>query len=449
MNSKRKRKMIKSELPGFHRLRQPERCQRIADIAGLRLAETRVLSGEKGLTATQADTMVENVLGVMGVPLSLCPNLRINGEDVLVPMAIEEPSVVAAASFAAKLLRTGDGIQTRVSPPLMIGQIQLLDVPDAQAAEVAILQARKELLAKSNAMDPWLVAAGGGAVDVEVRHLPPLNASDPVGPMVVVHLIVDVRDAMGANAINTMCEGLAPSLEELTGGRVRLRILSNLTDKRTVVATGHVPFELLKGKGGTSPYDLAKGIEEASVFAERDSYRATTHNKGIMNGVDAVLLAFGQDWRAVEAGAHAFAGRSGHYSALAKWRVGAKGLDGHLEIPMAVGTIGGITCIHPTVKVAYRIAKLKGASDLASIAAAMGLAQNLAALRALAAEGIQYSHMRMHARKVAAEAGAVEHEVENVARCIAEQGALDLATACAALKQHRAPEAIATQQGRG
>jgi len=423
-----------SELSGFHRLTLEDRRARLAKVIGLSERELDVLSADGGLTDEQANRMVENVLGVMSLPLGLCVNLRVDGRDCLVPMAIEEPSVVAAASFAAKLLRAGGGVTCEVTPPHMVGQIQLLDVPDAAVAEGRVLDAKAELLALANEGHPSLVAAGGGAIDVEVHHLAPLaetegRFADPCGPMMIVHVVVDVRDAMGANAINTMCERLAPRILELTGGRDGLKILTNLTDRRMVRARGRVPFAALEGRGCDSPAELARGIEEASVFAERDPYRAATHNKGIMNGVDSVLLAFGQDWRAVEAGAHAFAARSGRYTALARWRVDGESLVGELEMPLAVGTVGGVARIHPTVKVARRVAHVNAAAELAAVTAAVGLAQNLSALRAMVAEGIQRGHMRMHARNVAVEAGASGELVHEVAERIAARRNVSLAAA--------------------
>jgi hydroxymethylglutaryl-CoA reductase len=429
--------MTSSELSGFYRLEVSDRRAQLAELTGLSDADVATLSADQGLSDEQANRMVENVLGVMGLPLGLCVNLRINGHDCLVPMAIEEPSVVAAASFACKLFRAAGGITTEVSPPHMIGQIQLLEVPDPDAAESALYAARDELIAEANAGHPQLVAAGGGAIDLEVHHLAPLGSDDPVGAMLVAHLVVDVCDAMGANAINTMCERIAPRVAELSRGRVGLRILSNLTDRRRVIARGSIPLSALAGRGKESPEELARGIVEASVFAERDPYRAATHNKGIMNGVDSVLLAFGQDWRAVEAGAHAFAARHGRYTALARWRVRGEALHGELEIPMAVGTVGGVSGVHPTVKVTRKVACISAASELASIAAAIGLAQNLGALRALAAEGIQRGHMRLHARNVAAEAGATGDAIDEVAALLAERGTVSVAAAREALLQRK------------
>jgi len=426
-----------SELPGFYRLDLPRRRAELAERAGLTLAEQRVVSGEAGLDGELADHLVENALGTFGLPLGLCVNLRVDGRDRLVPLAIEEASVIAAASHGAKLLRSGEGIGTVVGPAVQIGQVQLLEVPDPVAATRAILDARPELLQQANAGDPLLVRLGGGAQDLEVRHLPPDGPADPVGPMLIVHLLVDVRDAMGANLVNTMCERLAGPLARLAGGRARLRILSNLADRRLVRAVGRVPLALLAGKGEASPAALARGIEEASVFAGRDPYRAATHNKGIMNGVDAVLLAHGQDWRAVEAGAHAYAARAGRYTALARWRVAEGELVGELALPLCVGVVGGATAAHPFIPIARKIGGIISAAELSSCVAAVGLAQNLAALRALAAEGIQRGHLRAHARTVALAAGARGPEVAAVATALADAGELSAAAAGAELRRRR------------
>jgi hydroxymethylglutaryl-CoA reductase len=429
-----------SLLPGFYRLSLAERRALLA-ARGVPTDVLRSLGGDPGLGFEGANRMVENALGVLELPLGVCANLLVDGRDRLAPMAVEEPSVIAAASHAARLLRAGGGVTTQVTPPLMIGQVQLLDVPDLDGAARALLAARPALLARADAVDPPLVAAGGGARELAVRHLPPVEADDPVGPLLVVHLLVDVRDAMGANAVNTMCEALAPALERLTGGRARLRILSNLADRRTVVAEGRVPLTTLGAAGAAGGAaggaDVARGIVEASVFAERDPYRAATHNKGILNGVDAVLVALGQDWRAVEAGAHAFAARDGRYTALARWRVRGEALHGRLELPMAVGVVGGVVRVHPTVQAALRLAEVTSAAELSALAAAVGLAQNLGALRALAAEGIQRGHMRLHARNVAAEVGARGDEVERVAQRLADGGRVSRDAAAAVLAELR------------
>lgn len=424
--------MNKSELPGFYKLTMQERYRRL----GLDTSAIKTLQGQTGLGIDQANQMVENALGILSLPFGVCVNLRVDGRDRRVPLAIEEPSVIAAASHAAKLLRAEKGMITKATEPIMIGQVQLMDVANCEEARDKIFASKKDLIALANKPHDNLIAAGGGAIDIELNKLTPVD-DDPLGDMLIVHLVVNVQDAMGANLINSMCERLAPKLEELSGGRARLRILSNLTDRRTVNVKGKIPFSLLEGRGCDSGEELARGIEEASVFAERDPYRAATHNKGIMNGVDGVLLAFGQDWRAVEAGAHAFAARDGRYTALARWRVKDGYLSGEMELPIAVGIVGGVAKVHPTVQVAKDIAEITSATDLACLTAAVGLAQNLGALRALAAEGIQHGHMRLHARNVAVEAGANHDEVALVAAKIAERGKIDLAAAKIALKELR------------
>ncbi|MBI5500367.1 MAG: hydroxymethylglutaryl-CoA reductase, degradative [Deltaproteobacteria bacterium] len=374
-----------------------ERLRRVAAGRGLSAAECAALAAG-GLGIDDADRLIENVVGLHALPLGVALHLVVNGRRRLVPMAIEEPSVVAGLSNAAKMLAAGGGVESTASAPLMISQVQLMDVPDPEAAARVVLDARVALLAACDAADPALVGAGGGARDVQVRRLDPAGPGDPLGPMLVVHLVVDVREAMGANAVNTMAERVAPELERLTGGRACLRILTNLADRRTVAARGRVPLGAL-ARGGFAGEDVARGIEAASVFAERDPYRAATHNKGIFNGIDALLLATGQDWRAVEAGGHAFAARGGRYGPLSVWRVRAGMLEGELTMPMAVGLIGGAVRAHAGVRAALGILGAAGAADLAEVAAAVGLAQNLAALRALASEGIQAGHMRLHRRK--------------------------------------------------
>lgn len=375
-----------------------ERLRRLADEAGLTEAEREALA-TGGLETPAADRMIENVVGRLALPLGVGLHLVVNGRARRVPMAIEEPSVVAGLSNAAKMLAAGGGVTATATDALMIGQVQLVAVPDLDAAEKAVLAARDDLARLCAEADPALAKLGGGLRDLAVRRLDPHGPDDPLGPMLVVHLVVEVLDAMGANAVNTMAERAAPELERRTGGRARLRILSNLADRRTVTAAGRVPFAAL-AREGFSGEDAARGIEEASVFAERDPYRAATHNKGIMNGIDALLIATGQDWRAVEAGAHAWAARDGKYGPLSRWRVGTDGmLHGALTLPMAVGVVGGAVRAHAGVRAALRLAGVERARDLAELAAAVGLAQNLAALRALAAEGIQRGHMRLHARK--------------------------------------------------
>ena len=402
--------MPSSRLPEFYKLPPAKRVARLQEFAGLTDDEAATLQRADALTLAQADKMIENVVGVYGLPLGIATNFLINGRDYLVPMAIEEPSVVAAASHAARLLRDG-GITAIASAPLMIGQVQLVHIADPHGAAAAILAAKDEVLALANQQDPLLVSVGGGAKDIEVRVL----EHTAVGPMVVVHLIVDVRDAMGANAVNTMAEAVAPRLAEIARGEFRLRIISNLADKRLVRARGVVPQESL-ATSTLAGEQVVQGIVEAAAFAAADPYRAATHNKGIMNGIDAVVMATGNDWRAVEAGAHAYAARSGRYTSLSTWERDAAGnLVGTLELPLAVGIVGGATKVHPTARVALKVLGVKTARELAEVMAAVGLAQNLAALRALATEGIQRGHMELHARQMAIAAGATGELVDVVA----------------------------------
>jgi hydroxymethylglutaryl-CoA reductase len=389
--------MTASKEAGLRELTPAQRVQRLAPRAGLTDEDRRAL-GSGGLDLDAADRMLENVVGLLALPVGVATHLVVNGRERVVPLALEEASVVAGLSHAGKLLAAGGGIESTAGPSLMIGQVQLVDVPDIDRASRAVEAARPELLATCNGADRILVGLGGGVRELELRRLDPAGDDDPCGPMLVVHFLVDVRDAMGANAVNTMAECVAPQLERLTGCRARLRILSNLADRRTVTARGRVPFAALE-RGGVPGADTARGIQEASVFAERDPYRAATHNKGIMNGIDGLMLATGQDWRAVEAGAHAYAARSGRYAPLSRWRVREDGLAGELTLPMAVGVVGGAIRSHGTVRAALKLLGAETARDLAEVAAAVGLAQNLAALRALAAEGIQAGHMKLHARK--------------------------------------------------
>ncbi|MCB9642478.1 MAG: hydroxymethylglutaryl-CoA reductase, degradative [Myxococcales bacterium] len=413
-----------SAIPNFYKLSLQERREKLAEVLDLDEKAQEGLWGAQPLSIEKAEQMVENVIGLMSQPLGVCVNLQLNGRDHLVPMAVEEASVVAAASHAAKLLRAGGGIQAESTAPLMIGQIQLCDVPDIDHAIAQIEAQREALLQQAASMDPRLVEVGGGPRELHLRRLDPMEQDDPLGPMLIAHLVVDVRDAMGANAINTMCEGIAPRLAELSGGHSRLRILSNLADRRLVTVRGRIPFEAFCKKGQSIEHGeaVALGIQEASVFAERDPYRAATHNKGIMNGIDAVLVATGQDYRAVEAGAHAYASQKGRYTALSRWRVRDGALHGEMTLPMAVGIVGGVIRVHPTAQAALKIMQVSTAQELAQIAAAVGLAQNLAAIRALANEGIQQGHMRLHSRNIAAEIGAVGAEIDRVATIMSQRG---------------------------
>jgi hydroxymethylglutaryl-CoA reductase len=376
------------------------------------------LSGAAGLTSGQADHMIENAVGVFGLPLGVAMNFVVNGREVLVPMAIEEPSVVAGASFMAKLARAGGGFKAASSEPQMIAQLQVLDLKDPDEARRRLLDHQAEILAEVDQVDPVIAGLGGGARDLEARIL----RETAVGPMLIVHLVVDVRDAMGANAVNTAAERLAPRLEQLTGGRVHLRILSNLADRRLALARCRIPVSTL-AFGEYSGERVRDGIIEAWAFAEADPYRAATHNKGILNGVDAVVIATGNDWRAIEAGAHAYAARSGRYTSLSRWAAGSDGgLEGELEMPMAVGTVGGATRVHPAARAALELMGVRSARELAEVIVSVGLAQNLAALRALATEGIQRGHMGLHARQVAIAAGATGEMVERVAQRMVEEG---------------------------
>lgn len=411
-----------SRIAGFYNRTLAERVETVAEWADLAEDESAALSGAMGLDHERATRMIENVVGLYALPLGIAVNFLVNDQDVLVPMVIEEPSVVAGASFAAKLARAGGGFKAITTAPEMIGQIQVLDVVDVHSARFDILGEKEKLLELANETDPVLVELGGGARDLEVR----IVTSSVTGPMLAVHLIFDCRDAMGANAVNTACETLAGEIERITGGRVLLRILSNLADRRLARARCTVPAEALAFES-FSGSDVAQGIVEAAAFAAADPYRAATHNKGIMNGIDAVVLATGNDWRAVEAGAHAYAARSGQYSSLSTWALDDAGdLVGTLELPLTVGTVGGATRVHPTAQIALRILGVDTASELAAIMASAGLAQNLAALRALATEGIQRGHMQLHARQVAIAAGAEGDEVTLIASGMIDKGPVRL-----------------------
>ena len=423
-----------SRLPGFYKLLPAERVAVVGDWAELNEAERAVLAGQ-GLTPSQADLMIENVVGTYALPLGIAVNFLVNGRDYLVPMTVEEPSVLAAISHAAKLIRAGGGFHAESTEPVMIGQIQVLDVPDLEAARLAVLAHSAELMARADACSDSIVAYGGGARGIEARPFP----DTPVGPMLIVHLLFDSRDAMGANTVNTAAEAIAPRLAELTGGRTNLRILSNLADRRTATARCTVPaaeLTLPDIPGG----DVARLIAEANAFAVVDPYRAATHNKGIMNGIDAVCIATGNDWRAIEAGAHSYAARNGRYSALTDWHVDGNGdLYGEITLPMAVGTVGGATKVHPTARVALKVLGIQSAGELARLMACVGLAQNLAAIRALSTHGIQKGHMRLHARQVALAAGASEGEVQAIADQLAAEGNI---------RVERARELLGRQNGR-
>ena len=400
-----------SRISGFYKLPVEERLSKIGDWSELSPEEHEALSGVRGLSPKLADKLIENVVGVFGLPIGVAANFMINGRDVLIPMVVEEPSIVAGASFMAKLARDGGGFRTSSTSPHMIGQIQILDLEDLDKASRKISDNKDFLLKEAGKNSFTMINRGGGPQDIEIRQF--LNS--PVGPMLVVHLIFDCRDAMGANMINTACETLAPALETITGGRVGLKILSNLADKRTARAECKIPASSLSFNE-FSGEQVIDGIIEAWAFAVVDPYRATTHNKGIMNGIDPIIIATGNDWRAVEAGAHAYAARNGQYTSLSTWQKDDEGnLVGSLELPMALGIVGGSTRVHLASQVALKILDVKSASELAEIVVAVGLAQNLAALRALATEGIQKGHMTLHARQIAVSAGAEGTLVDKVA----------------------------------
>ena len=414
----------------FYELSINERLQQLADVGQLNQDDLAALSGVRGLNAQQADHMIENVVGIYALPLGIAQNFVINGREVLVPMVIEEPSVVAAASYMARLAQSGGGFKAETSPAEMIGQMQILDVKDLQTARQRLLAEKQKLIELADSVDPLLHKLGGGARDVEVRII----EESPIGPFLVLHLIMDVRDAMGANAINTALEQLTPLVEEISGGRVLLRILSNLADRRLARARCIIPLSEL-AFNDFSAEQVRDGIIAAWAFAAADPYRAATHNKGIMNGVDAVVIASGNDWRAVEAGAHAFAARSGHYTSLSVWGKDENGnLTGSLEMPMPVGIVGGATRVHPTARAAIKLMGVGSAAELAEIIISVGLAQNLGALRALATEGIQRGHMALHARQVAISAGASEAQINLLAEQLVKENKIRIDRAIEILK---------------
>lgn len=421
--------MRKSSLfSGFYKLNPKERLDFVKEFAGLTDEEAASLQNTGSLPIDIADRMIENVVGVIPIPLGIAVNFLINGKDYLVPMAIEEPSVVAAASYAAKMVREGGGFHTSSTPPIMIGQIQAVGMKDPNAAKMRVLEAKEEILKKANDQDPLLNSLGGGAKDINVRVIETAK-----GPMVITELLVDCRDAMGANAVNTMCEAVAPIIERLTRGRVYLRIISNLADRRLARAWCTVPKESVGGE------EVVDGIVYASAFAAADPYRAATHNKGILNGVIAVVLATCNDHRAVEAGAHAYAARSGRYTTLSTWEKNDNGdLVGSIEMPMAVGLIGGAVRTHPIARICLKILGVKTANEFAEVLAAVGLAQNLAALRALVHEGIQRGHMSLHARNIAIAAGATGELIDIIAEKMVEEHRIRIDRAKELLEQYMA-----------
>ncbi|RLE53653.1 MAG: hydroxymethylglutaryl-CoA reductase, degradative [Candidatus Methanomethylicota archaeon] len=394
-----------SQISGFYKLSIDERLKIVTDFSGLSEEEVNLLRAESSLKLEIADRMIENVIGVYPLPLGVATNFLINGKDYLIPMVIEEPSVVAAASHGAKMARVKGGFKALSTEPIMIGQVQVVKVPDPYGARMRLLEAKEEILAKANEQDPTLVKLGGGAKDLDVKVIDSIR-----GPMVILELHVDCKDAMGANIVNGMAEAVAPLVEKIAGGKVLLRILSNLAVKRLARAKAVVAKEAVGGE------EVVDAILEAYAFALADPFRAATHNKGIMNGIVAVATATGNDTRAIEAGAHAYAARFGRYMPLSTWEKNADGdLVGTLEMPLAVGIVGGATRTHPIAKIALKILGVKTARELSEVMCSVGLAQNLAALKALATEGIQRGHMELHARNLAIAAGAVGDLVDKVA----------------------------------
>ncbi|MDF1564240.1 MAG: hydroxymethylglutaryl-CoA reductase, degradative [Deltaproteobacteria bacterium] len=428
-----------ARLPGFYRLSLDERLSRLVETGWLTEEEALAVGGPGaagGFDRQIADGMSENVIGVHGLPLGICLNLRIDGVDRVAPMAVEEPSVVAAASNAARLVREGGGFEVETTEAVMAAQVQIIHVREPTAATHRIAAEAPALLEAANALMPRMVARGGGARGLETRILqgPEGRPSDTV----CVHLLVDCLDAMGANLLNTVAEGLAPRLAALAGGEPGLRILSNYADRRLVRVSCRIPPEALRSEAWPDGGLVRDRIVSASRFAEMDPYRAVTHNKGLMNGIDAVLLATGQDWRQAEAAAHAYAARQGSYGPLAVWRAGRDGfLEGLAELPLAVGTVGGALRAHPGVRLGHRLARVSDARDLAGLAASVGLASNLAALKALATEGIQRGHMGLHARTVAIEVGATGDEILQVAARLQDEMCFELERARAILAEVR------------
>jgi len=397
-----------SRIEGFYKLPMAERLRVVKEFANLTDDEALSLAGLGGLDPSIPDRMVENAVGSFQMPLGIAVNFTINGRDYLIPMAIEEPSVVAAASNAARMARDTGGFSASSTPSVMIGQVQVARVGDPAKAREVLVERKDEILALANMQDPLLVDMGGGAKDLDVRVIDTKH-----GPNVVLHLHVDVKDAMGANAVNTMAEAIAPLVEDATGGKVLLRILSNLASLRLARASATWSKEAIGGE------DVVDGIVEAYLFAEADPYRCATHNKGIMNGIDSVVIATGNDWRAIEAGAHAYAARTGEYKPLTKFEKTKDGdLTGSIELPMAVGLVGGATKVHPTARACIKLLGVKKASELAEIVAAVGLAQNMAALRALATVGIQKGHMTLHAKNIVASVGCPPELADEVVQII-------------------------------
>ncbi len=409
----------KSRIPGFYKLSVAERREEVARLAGLTEQDVAALASHGELDEVAADRMIENVIGTMSLPVGVATNFVIDGKPYLIPFCVEESSIVAAASNMAKRCLKNGGFKTNNDNPVMIAQIQILDIEDLDEATESILTAKYELMAMCNSLPSTMIKLGGGCKDIEVRRIDTIS-----GPMLIVHLLVDTRDAMGANAVNTMAELVTGKIEEITNGRVHLRILSNLATHRLAkVEAIFTPEELSDDGSRENGAKIIKGILEAHHFAMSDPYRASTHNKGIMNAISAIALACGQDWRAIEAGCHAWAAvDTGKYTSMTRWHRNDDGnLVGSIETPMAVGIVGGASKVHPAARANLSILGVESAQELAGIMAAAGIAQNLGAMRALATNGIQAGHMKLHARNMAVSAGAVGEEVETVANIVNAQ----------------------------
>ncbi len=412
--------MKTSRFPGFYNMTVEERRQLLTTMDTFTDEEKGHLFSNEPLPTDTADKMIENVVGIFPLPLGLGLNFLINGKEYVIPMAIEEPSVVASASYIAKTVRNAGGFTTEATDRVMIGQIQVVGCPDFQAAKEAVLKEKDALIADANAAYPSLVARGGGAEDLEVRVLNE-ESDSKYGQMLILHVYINTCDAMGANIINTMVESLAPTVETITEGKVYLRILSNYPDRCLARARCVIPPDLLQ-TGSYTGEEVRDGVIHAYEFAASDPYRAVTHNKGIMNGIDPIVIATGNDWRAVEAGAHAHAARFGKYSSMTEWSKDEEGnLVGELELPMSVGTVGGSTHVHPISKLAYKILDVDSAQELAQVIVSVGLAQNLGALKALATDGIQKGHMALHSRSVAIAAGATGEMIDIIAERLVDE----------------------------
>jgi hydroxymethylglutaryl-CoA reductase len=416
-----------SSISGFYKLTPRERLKIVREFSNLTNEEANLLMNGGSLPLDLADHMIENVVGVFPLPLGIAVNFLINEKDYLIPMATEEPSVVAAASYAAKMVRDCGGFHASSTPPIMIGQVQVVDVKDPYAARMRLLQAKAEILEKANEQDPPLLSAGGGAKDLEAKVIDTTR-----GRMLIAEMLVDCRDAMGSNAVDTMAEAVAPMIERVAGGKVYLRIISNLAVKRLVRASCTVPKEAVGGE------EIVDGIVDASAFAAADPYRAATHNKGILNGIIGVVLATCNDHRGIEAGAHAYAARNGQYTSLSTWEKNQDGnLAGSIELPMAVGLIGGAVRTHPIARIAVKILGVKTANEFGEVLAAVGLAQNLGALRALASEGIQRGHMSLHARNIAIAAGATDELIDMVAEKMVQERKIRMDRAKELIEKHK------------